>query len=270
MWDPRRVIPTFEDTDGRLRRRDDAASLNEASARLPPGVYTTLRVYPGRRVPRLDLHLARLQTADAPLDRDRVVRVLADVLDQTSLAECRVRVAHAGGRLFVAVEPFTGYPGRLYATGVRAVTLGLERHDPAVKDTRFIATAAAAARALPDGIHEGLLVAPDGSLLEGLTSNVFAVKDDVLRTEERRVLPGVSRSMVLDLADGVLPVERRAVTTADVPHLAEVFLTSVSREVLPVVEVDGHRIGDGAPGPAARELLRRFRALVAREGSALA
>jgi len=83
------------------------------------------------------------------------------------------------------------------------------------------------------------------------------------------VLLGVTRSLVLEVAAGMLPIVPVAVHVADLPRVRECFVTSVSREILPVVQIDDRLIGDGAPGPITRELMRRFEALVARESEAI-
>ena len=80
-------------------------------------------------------------------------------------------------RLFAAVEPFTPLPAALYESGVSCLTLPIRRENPHAKDTRFLETAAAAYGSLPPGRHEGLLVAEDGAVLEGLSSNFFAVRE---------------------------------------------------------------------------------------------
>ena len=159
-------------------------------------------------------------------------------------------------------------PATAYETGVACVTLDLRRANPRAKDTRFIATARAAYRRLPAGIEEGLLV-EKGAILEGLSSNFFAVVDGALHTEEERVLLGVTRSLVLEVAEGLLRVERRAVRVAELPRVSEAFITSVSRGVLPVVHVDGQPLCDGRVGPITRRVVRSFAALVAREAEAL-
>jgi len=120
--------------------------------------------------------------------------------------------------------------------------------------------APACSSSLPPGVHEGLLLGEDGALLEGLSSNVFAVMDGVLRTEEARALHGTTRGLVLELARGVVPISFEPIRKADLGRAAEMFLTSVSREVLGVVRVDEVRIGRGKPGSLARDLRKRYRA----------
>ena len=153
----------------------------------------------------------------------------------------------------------------LYERGVSAVTLDMHRDNPHAKDTRFIATAQEAYSRLPPGVEEGLLVAEDGTLLEGLSSNFFALVDGELRTEQERVLEGITRSLAIEAAESLLPVRRVGVRRDELPRVQEAFLTSVSRELLPVVRIDQQPIGDGRVGPATRALMQAFAALVARE-----
>ena len=195
-----------------------------------------------------------------PIDRARLRSGLAAALRARRHPESRIRVTFAPPALFASVEAFEPLPESLYDSGAWCVTVPLRRERPQAKDTRFLPSAQEAYRDLPSGAHEGLLVAEDGSLLEGLSSNVFAVLDGVLRTEDARVLRGTTRSLVLELARGLVPVSLVAIPRAELGRATEVFLTSVSREVLGVARVDDVTIGRGRPGPLARELRRRYRA----------
>ena len=247
----------------------------EASALLPQGTYTTLRTYDGgRRVLRLGEHLERLHAAGAavpgpPIDERRVRAGLAEAIQSVAPGEARLRLTYAPNGLFVCVERLDLLPESLYREGVVCVSVPLRRSDPRVKDTRFIEAATSAYHALPAAAHEGLMIAEDGTVLEGLTSNFFAVREGILHTEDERVLPGITRALVLDLARGLLPRATDAVRLDQVPELSEAFLTSVSRGVLPVVRIDEIAVGGGAPGPVARELGRRLEALVEREAEPL-
>jgi branched-chain amino acid aminotransferase len=264
-------VSTFESGEAGLRLLGRHPSLAASSAALPEGAYTTLRTYGGRGVVRLAQHLRRLEESAAlqgracALDPAAARRGVALALDAATGPESRVRLTFAPPRLFVAIEPFSPLPARLYEDGVACVTLDLERENPHAKDTRFIATAQDAYARLPPGVEEGLIVADDGAVLEGLSSNFFAVLDGTLRTEEERVLVGVTRSLVLEVAGGLMPVDRRAVRRDDLPDLDEAFITSVSREILPVVRIDGRPVGGGRVGPVTRAVLSGFADLVRRE-----
>lgn len=266
------MTTTFLFTDGKPSTVSSGGTLVDASARLPAGSYTTLRTYGGDGVVRLDRHVRRLveslpadAAGRATLEPAAVRSALAHALRATGHPESRVRITFAPPRLFVTVEPFTPVDEELRLAGVACVTVSGRRERPEAKDTRFLATAQAAYAALPAGVHEGLLVGDDGAILEGLSSNFFAVHEGRLRTEETRALRGVTRSMVLDLARAILPRGDGALHVDQLAETRECFITSVSREVLPVVRIDGVEIGDGAPGPLTRELVRRFKTAVENE-----
>jgi branched-subunit amino acid aminotransferase/4-amino-4-deoxychorismate lyase len=190
--------------------------------------------------------------------------VVAAALSAAGHAESRLRLTFAPPRLFVGVAPFEPVPDGLYREGAAAVTLPLRRERPHAKDTRFLDAAERARTALPPGFHEGLLT-DAGTILEGLSSNVFAVLEGRLRTEPERALPGVTRSLVLELAPAVLPVELEPARVADLSRLSEGFITSVSRGILALTRIDGQRIGNGRPGPVCLALSRRLEELQARE-----
>jgi branched-chain amino acid aminotransferase len=268
-------VASFESGPGGLSLLGRHDSLAAASQALPEGAYTTLRTYGGNGVVRLAQHLARLEESVAlegtpgRIDPAAVRRALAEALATRALPDSRIRLTFAPPRLFIAVEAFSPLPAQLYAEGVACVTLDLHRDNPHAKDTRFIATARDAYSRLPEGVAEGLLVAPDGAVLEGLSSNFFAIREGALRTEEARALAGVTRSLALEVAESLLPVRRVAVQRDELPLVDEAFVTSVSREVLPVVRIDGRPVGEGSVGPKTRAIMQAFEAPVAREREAL-
>ena len=266
---------TWELREGRIIFRGDSPSIVAASATLPAGAYTTLRTYHGDRVVRIGQHVQRLvdsvriQGRPGSLDEADVRPLLSEALSSTRYPESKLRLTFAPPSLFVSIEPLELLPESFYRDGVRCVTIPLHRDRPDAKDTRFIATASKAYRALPAGVHEALMVADDGSILEGLSSNFFAILDGVLHTEDARALRGVTRSIVLELAQGPMAVSLTPVRMADLPRVSECFLTSVSREILPVSHVDGVTIGSGEPGPTTRALRGRFEAFVENQGSSV-
>lgn len=265
----------FELANGAATLLRESPSLSEASSALPSGAYTSLRTYEGNRVLRFGQHLGRLEESvalqgqAAKLDAREVRASLRAALAAGGHSESRLRLTFAPPRLFVAVEPFQPLAEALYRDGVACATLPYERDNPHAKDTRFIATAGSAYGSLPEGMHEGLLVAEDQSVLEGLSSNFFAVWREGLYTEEARALLGVTRALVLEVAAGLLPIEHRALRRPELAEASEAFITSVSREVLPVVAIDGRAIGGGRPGPRTRAIMAAFAELVRKEAEAV-
>jgi branched-chain amino acid aminotransferase len=104
---------------------------------------------------------------------------------------------------------------------------------------------------------EALVRDVDGNLTEGATSNVFFVDDGTLKTPaEGAILPGVTRRVVLDLAEEeAFPVETGTYGVADVREAEEAFLTNTTWEIRPVERVDGIAVGGG---PITRLLARLF------------
>ncbi|MCG6927217.1 MAG: aminotransferase class IV [Acidobacteria bacterium] len=272
---PAQRVLTLEMTGHGTTLVGEDDSLPAASMRLPAGVFSTLRTYGGRGVVRFDAHLRRLEESAARLGRPAAVdpagarRLVGGALRAGGHAESRLRLTFAPPRLFASVEAFVPLPPSAYREGVACVTLYLHRDQPRVKDTRFIPTARGAYAQLPPGVEEGLLLAADGSILEGLSSNFFGVLERHLWTEDERALPGITRALTLEVARARLDLERRPVRRQDLPRLQEAFITSTSREVLPVARIDGEPVADGRPGPRTGEIMRDLALLIRREAEPL-
>ncbi len=249
-----------------------AATLNDLSLELPDGVYTTFRTYFGNRVLHPSAHFdrleesARLEGVQLHLDRALLCRAVASALVSAGFPLVRVRVTVAlapSVRIFLATEEMRELPEDAYSRGVSCslADKGVRRDLPRAKSTRFIGPGAGARRMAPD-TNEALLVSEAGGILEGSSSNFFAVVDGRLRTAGDGVLAGTTRAMVLSVADEVLPIELRPVLVDDVPRLQEAFITSVGRAVLPVVAIGGQPVGAGVPGPFTQDIRRRFMAVL--------
>jgi branched-chain amino acid aminotransferase len=268
-------VRTWERTPAGAALVREDATFADASLSLPPGAYTTFRTYGGRAVVRLETHLRRLEESialqgrPAPLGTEGARRALLAALREADLPEARVRLTFSPPALYVSVARFAPPPAGLYERGAACATLRLRRPNPHAKDTRFVATVQEAYRRLPPGVEEGLLVAEDGAILEGLSSNFFAVLEGALHTEDARALAGTTRGLVLEVARGRLPLVLRAARTSELGRMSEAFLTSVSREVLPVTRIDGEPVGSGDVGPHTRAIRAAFADLVRREAEPL-
>jgi D-alanine transaminase len=112
----------------------------------------------------------------------------------------------------------------------------------------------------------------DGKLTEASASNVFIVKRGVIQSPPKSnlILPGITYDVVSELARANdLPIEFRDVSEAEVRAADEIWVTSSSKEVLAIVELDGKRVGDGRPGPVFRrmhQLYQEFKQKVMRAG----
>ena len=153
----------------------------------------------------------------------------------------------------------------MYADGVPAITrpdLRWSRCD--IKSLNLLGNVLANQAAHEAGAWEAIFVR-DGVVTEGTHTNAFAVLDGRVTThpEGPRILSGITRAAVLEVAHAQeLPVEEAPVPVTGFREAEEVFLVGTTAEVLPVVRLDGARVGSGRPGPVAAGLLRGLRALV--------
>ena len=247
-------------------------TLDAVSLHLPNGAYTTLRTYDTDRIIGLSAHLQRLIDSSAllrrsyPIDPATIRSALRDVIARERLPALRLRITvpRDVDEIYISVEPFEVYPAEFYQRGVRCATTRLSRHTPKVKATDFIAPSRESKAALDRGIHELLIVNQAGEMLEGISSNFYAVIDGVLRTAGQDVLEGITRQIVLQEAASVIPIAYRPVKVSDLDRVTEAFITSSSREVMPVIQIDKQIIGTGEPGSIMQTLLAKYREELAR------
>jgi branched-chain amino acid aminotransferase len=235
-----------------------ADSLNDAAQYEPDGVYTITNTYDTFKVLKLDAHFDRLEDSarresiPLKLDRARVRAALRQMIAESGYGSSRFRITVPHGapdRLILSVEPFSPPAPEVYTKGVRCVTVPqAKRSNPAAKTTNWMESRRALQSSFPPGIYEGLLLNEQGEILEGLSSNFYAVLDGKLRTAGEGVLGGIARQVVLHVAPAILPVDHKPVSVIDIPSFDEAFISSASRGIVPVVEIDGVQIGDGAPG----------------------
>ena len=251
-------------------------------AGLPLGVYSGLRTYEHDRFLRLEDHVdrtdrsAELLGLDARLDRPALRATLREACAAWPHDEARVRFdLLAGpatargfdGRVLVLLFPFVPLPEAARRDGVRvALTRELGREEPEIKRADFTVQRKPLQAGPSGGAYEHVLVDARDRLLEGSSSNLFVVRDGILSTPEDGVLAGITRRIVIELASATqLPFRATSTTVAELPALHEAFLTSSSRHLVPVVEIDGVRIGSGRVGPVTRRLMSAYDLYARRE-----
>jgi D-alanine transaminase len=146
-------------------------------------------------------------------------------------------------------------------TGVKIVTtpdLRWLRRD--IKSVMLLAPVLGKQEAYEKGAQEAWMV-EDGEVTEGTSSNAYIVKDGkvITRPLSNRILAGCTRRALFRLAkEHGVQVEERAFSVDEALAADEAFLTSASQFVMPITEIDGHRIGGGQPGPVTRKLRNIF------------
>lgn len=250
-----------------------AESLADAAKHEPrEGVYTLTNTFNTFQVLKLDEHLDRLENSakqvniPLKLDRPRLRAALREMIEEANYGNVRFRVtvpANTPENLILSLEPFKPLAPEVYANGVRCVTVSdAARTDPGAKTTDWMHDRQSIEAWLPPGIFTGLLLDQDGNILEGLSSNFYAILNGELRTAGQGILPGISQQIVFEVAPVILPVRKEAIHVSEIPTIDEAFITSASRGIVPVVEIDNIQIGDGAPGANTRALREAYLAWV--------
>ena len=240
------------------------------------GVYELVPVYSNKPF-RLDEHLRRLQGS---LDgirlanphetdgwRELILRLieLQDFVDQSVYIQVTRGVAprdHAFPKgvpptVFMFAQPLLTSTAQQKAAGVCAVSAVDNRWLRCnIKAISLLANILLRQQAVDVDCAETVMLR-DGFLTEGAASNIFVVKDGVLRAPppSNLMLTGVTYDVVLELAaaNGI-PHEVRAITEAEVRRADELWMTSSTKEIMAIVKLDGAPVGAGVPGPLARQM----------------
>ena len=244
------------------------------------GVYEVVPVY-SRVAFRLDEHLARLERSlsEAAIRnpysraqwRDFIYRVIdaQPFDDQGVYFQVTRGVAkrdhafpkNAEPTVFMMSNPLVNPPREQVQKGGRAISAQDNRWLRCdIKSTSLIGNCLLRQLSAEDGGAETILFR-DGKLTEASASNVFIVKRGVIHSPPKSnlILPGITYDVVAELARANgLPLEFRDVTEAEVRGADEVWVTSSSKEVFPIVELDGRKIGDGRPGPVFQRMYRLY------------
>ncbi|MDD5033258.1 MAG: D-amino acid aminotransferase [Methylococcaceae bacterium] len=246
------------------------------------GVYEVVPVYGGEPL-RLASHLERLNDSlrgirmASPLSASQweaiFRRLIQGEQDQSIYLQITRGAApkrdHAfpqgelAPTVFVMCTPITPAP----ATGVRAITLQDIRWQWChIKAITLLANILLRQQAVDEGCAEAILIR-DGYAIEGAASNLFAVVDGILLTppKSQQILPGITRDLVVELAQSnAIPLEIRNIGEEELHRAEEIWVTSSTREVLPIVELDGKQIGMGEPGPAWQRMNELYQTLKTR------
>ena len=251
------------------------------------GVYETLRTYNGQPF-LFDRHMRRLRRSaemlalNIPLTNEQIQTRFTETMAAAALrgeAYIRILVTRGVGELtydpaacpdpsiVVIVKPHVMPPAEAFTRGVRVSLVPVMRNHPSsvnplIKSNNLLNNALAMQHAVRQGAFEGVMRNYRGELAELTQSNLFVVKRGVALTPpvEAGLLPGITREFLFEVgAEHGIAVQESVLRDDDLIGADEAFLTSTTRELVPIVEVDGRLIGSGAPGPVTQALLQRFR-----------
>jgi branched-chain amino acid aminotransferase len=258
------------------------------------GVYETIRTYNGEPF-LFDRHMQRLRASaamimlDVPLpDQDYLNRSLETMTAaglrrraDGRVPEAYIRILHTRGvgdltydpaatptpSVVVIVKPLPVTAEEQFERGVRVCMVDIIRNhprsvNPLIKSNNLLNNALCMQEALRKGGVEGVFRNYRGELSECSQSNLFIVKDGVVRTPalDAGLLAGITRAFVFELGANLgVKVEEAALQDADLFAADEAFFTSTTKELMPIVQVDDRVVGDGVPGGITRRLLAEYR-----------
>ena len=231
------------------------------------GVYEVIPSYSGNLF-RLQDHLTRLQTSlerirlELSFSLEKWMDILVPLLDKGKNQSIYLQITRGVAPKRDHAFPKTPQP-TVFAScsdiqpvsglelGAKAVTMEDNRWEMCnVKATTLLANVLMKQEAIEQGAAEAILH-KQGYVTEGATSNLFAVIDNVLTTpiKSTDILPGITRQVVLELADkNDIPVSEDAISLEVLKSATEIWITSSTREIVPIVKLDSKKIGEGKPG----------------------
>lgn len=274
--------------------RDAVVSVFDHGFLYGEGVYETLRTY-DRQLFLFDRHVRRLRRSasmialDLTFTDDQLLAAVTETMERARFsgeAYARVLVTRGVGELtydpqatpaptlVIIVKPQVDPPASVYRDGVGVAIVDIVRNhpgsvNPKIKSNNLMNNALAMQEALRRGAFEGVMRNYRGELTECTTANLFIVKNGVVMTPpiDAGLLPGITREFIFEIGEmNGISVREAVLRDDDLYGADEAFLTSTTREAVPIVTVDGRAIGTGKSGPVTLALLDAFRR-AARAGS---
>jgi branched-chain amino acid aminotransferase len=250
------------------------------------GVYETLRTY--NRVPFLyDRHMRRLRQSaerlllDVPFDDATLLEWIGQTIaaaGELDQAYIRILLTRGVGDLnydpkstpkpttVIIVKPFEAPAARVFTEGIRISLVDMLRNhpksvNPVIKSNNLLNNALAMQAAYRAGAEEALMCNYRGELTECSQANFFMVRRGAALTPKSAagLLEGVTRAFIFELGRELgIDVREEVLLPEDLATADEMFITSTTRELSPVVKVDDRVVGSGKPGPVTRQLLERY------------
>lgn len=258
------------------------------------GVFEGIRSY-NRLVFKLKEHIERLYESaksimlDLPLTREEMVKAVLLTLKENGLKDAYIRLIATRGEgdlgldprkcfgkpsIIIIADKIALYPEKLYKEGLKIVTVPTIRNlpealNPQIKSLNYLNNILAKIEAANAGCDEAIMLDSLGYVAECTGDNIFIVKNNHLYTPPQCMgtLRGITRDSVLEIArKNKILVHEHVITRHEVYISDECFLTGTAAEIIPVVKVDGRRIGSGKPGKMTLLLMKKFKELTKKEG----
>ena len=244
------------------------------------GIYEVIPAYGGKAL-RFEHHMQRLQNSlDAvrisnPLSNAQWLEIIIKLIAETGSQDQSIYLHITRGvasrdhsfpnettpTVFVMSNPLHSVDPGLLESGISAVTLDDFRWQHCnIKAIALLPNILLRQQAVDKGAVEAILIR-DGNMTEGAASNVFIVSNGIIKTppKDNKLLPGITRDLVVELAQTHnMPIEETDISEEEFFAADEIWLTSSTKEVLPVTKVNQQVVGNGKPGALWQDMYQKY------------
>lgn len=203
-----------------------------------------------------------------PLSKNNLMEVLNELNEKTNTPNIGIRLLLTGGytldgitpaepNIIISSEYFQPLIEEQYNTGVKIITDNFIRYLPHVKTNNYAHVIKLRKEKIIKNVYD-ILYCFEGNILETSRNNIFIFNGNTLVTPKENILYGITRKVVLELAKNIFKIEERAITIEELKQADEIFLTSTTKKILPVTNIDEQIFSAGKIGKNTKILLGFF------------
>lgn len=259
---------------------DAAVAINDLGLLRGYGIFDYLKSYNGtpfRLQDYLDRFRASADDLRLPLkySDEQIATFVNELLRKSGVTgDAGIRLLLTGGNspdsmsiaepnFAIIIEHLPPTPKEQYEMGVKLLTYNFRRAFPLSKTTNYVTAIKMMPLVKAQNAFD-LLYCNEGEVLELTRNNFFLIKGNSLITAKDGILHGVTRKVILELAQPHFNVEVRRVEEQELTTADEAFLSGSAKKIIPVVQVDGHVYGNGKPGAGTKKIMQLFNEYAAR------
>lgn len=212
---------------------------------------------------------AKILNLKVPYSASEIKEITRKLLAKNNLGESTVRWVLTGGTSFggrysdketlcILNEPAHPFPKNYYTKGIRVITVNRKREIPEAKTLNYQIAYSMYPKMKRKNVFE-IIYTPNDIVLEGGTSNIFIVKNGKLYTPAKEILEGITRKETIELAKkDMITIYEQTISKKELFAADEIFITASLKKIMPVIEIDGKKIGDAKPGSITKKLMELY------------
>lgn len=270
-----------------IERSNAKVDIEDRGNQFGDGIYEVIRIYNGKMFSAEEHFIRFFRSANSigispDYTKDQLLGMLEELMKRENLNNGTIYMqvtrgvaprvhAFPSGKVTPTLSAYTKEserPVENLQSGVKAILLEDIRWLRCdIKSLNLLGNVLAKQKAAEKGCFEAIQHRGQ-NITEGSSSNIYIVKNGVILTHESNnlILKGITKDVLLKIcSENGIPYEERAFTSQELDQADEVFLTSTTAEVMPIIEIDGKKIKEGVPGPLTRKLQALFEAEIERQ-----